>query len=112
MYVLCLRAIYLNDEIPPHTYQPSPAPPKTPRQLTYLGDEEVVDVEELRELLHGQVLLHRAVVPLEARLGPLRPVRLVDVLVLFCFVGGGDCWAFVGVGGWAFSCGGVLVWEA
>lgn len=65
----------------------------------------MVDVEELRELLHGQVLLHRAVVPLEARLGPLRPVRLVDVLVLFCFVGGVIVGRLLAWGGGRFRVG-------
>lgn len=44
-----------------------------------LGDEEVVDVEELRQLFHGQILLHRAVVPFAGGFGAFRSVRLAHV---------------------------------
>lgn len=55
---------------------------RTARTNTHLRHEEVIDVEELGELFHGQVLLHAPVVPLARRFGPLRPVRLVLVWVL------------------------------
>ena len=46
-----------------------------------LGDEEVVDVEELGELFHGQVFFDGAVVPFTGGFGALGAVGLANVQV-------------------------------
>jgi len=53
-----------------------------------LRNEEVVDVEELGELFHGQVFFHGAVVPFAGRFGAFGTVGLPHVEVAYRLMGG------------------------